>query len=160
MIQVEYLPIVLTGLGIIVSIMYYTSVLRNANKTREAQLFMQVYDKWSDTDMQKAYEVVNNAKFSTFEQYMERQAKDEDFRWAMGKIIGFYEGVGVLVREGLVDIRLVALLMTGTTLNFWGKIEPHIDRIREQAYPRVCIETEYLANKLREYIKNHPEIEA
>jgi len=38
MIQIEYLALILTGLGIIVSILYYASVLRNANKTQQIQL--------------------------------------------------------------------------------------------------------------------------
>jgi hypothetical protein len=61
MVQIEYLPIVLTGIGIIVSILYYTSVLRNANKTqqqqldtRQAQLFMQMYNKWGD-DLRESF---------------------------------------------------------------------------------------------------------
>jgi len=157
--MIESIPYVLTGIGIIVSILYYTSVLRNSNKTREAQLFMQIYDKWSDPEMQKAYDIVEKAEFTTFEEFTEIRYDDE-FRRAMSKLVGFYEGLGVLVREDLLDIRLVALLMTGTTLGFWEKIEPHIDRMRAAAYPRVCIETEYLANQLREYITNNPNIEA
>ena len=159
MFQIEYLPIVLTGIGIIVSILYYSSVLRNANRTREAQLFMNVYDKWSDPEMGKAYQIANNAQYSSYEEYMEIN-NNEDFRWAIRKIIGYYEGVGVLVREGLVDIRLVALLMTGSTLKFWSRLEPYIGEMRSADYPRVAIETEYLVNRLRDYIKDHPEIEA
>ena len=60
----------------------------------------------------------------------------------------------------MIDIRLVALLMTGLTLNFWSKLEPYIGEIRSAAYPRVTVETEYLVNRLRDYIKDHPEIEA
>ena len=48
--MIEYLPLVLTGIGITVSILYYTSVLRNANKTqqmqletRQAAMFMKLY---------------------------------------------------------------------------------------------------------------------
>jgi len=50
--------------------------------------------------------------------------------------------------------------MTGLTLNFWSKLEPYIGEIRSAAYPRVTVETEYLVNRLRDYIKDHPEIEA
>jgi hypothetical protein len=38
MASLDYLPLVLTGIGIIASILYYASILRNANKTRELQL--------------------------------------------------------------------------------------------------------------------------
>ena len=58
--MIEYLPLVLTGIGIIVSILYYTSVLRNANKTREAQLFMQSYKETSTPELQQlAYELLS-----------------------------------------------------------------------------------------------------
>ena len=77
----------------------------------------------------------------------------------MQKIVGFYEGVGVLVREGLLDIRLVALLMTGTTLGFWRKIELYVLDVRVSLGPRVWIETEYLAKRLLDYMEKHPEIE-
>jgi hypothetical protein len=38
--MIDYLPLILTGIGIIASILYYASVLRNANTTRQAQLYM------------------------------------------------------------------------------------------------------------------------
>jgi len=90
---------------------------------------------------------------------MNKLRENEKYLRAWGTIVGFYEGVGVLVKEGLIDIRLVALLMTGTTTLFWRKMEPFIDEIRRRAYPRAYIETEYLYNALMDYIKEHPEIE-
>jgi hypothetical protein len=157
--MIEYLPIVLTGLGLTASILYYTSVLRNANKTREAQLFMQIYDKWSDPDMLSSFEIVSATELSSIEDFLETRKTNKEFHKAMQKIVGFYEGLGVLVKEGLLDIRLVALLMTGSTLGFWRKIEPHAERVREMLGPRVWIETEYLAKRLLEYVDKHPEIE-
>jgi hypothetical protein len=85
--MIEYLPLVLTGIGIIVSILYYSNVLRNANKTqqmqletRQVQLFMQMYtrfqDKIEDLDMES---VIWN-KLSGFEEYQEKEQTDPNFR--------------------------------------------------------------------------------
>jgi len=83
-----------------------------------------------------------------------------DNRLAMTLLIGFYEGLGVLVRENLLDIRMVALLMTGPTKEFWEKLKPIIEEARERTnYPRMCSETEYLYEELMKYISEHPEIE-
>ena len=41
MIQAEYLPIVLTGLGLTASIVYYASVLQNQNKAKQRELIIQ-----------------------------------------------------------------------------------------------------------------------
>jgi hypothetical protein len=42
MIQIENLPIVLTGIGIIVSILYHTSVLKNTSKSRQIQIISSI----------------------------------------------------------------------------------------------------------------------
>ena len=46
----EFLAIILTGLGLTASISYYAMVLRNQNKTRQAQLFMQIYSVFASDD--------------------------------------------------------------------------------------------------------------
>ena len=174
MVEITYQMVLSTiqTIALVVGIVYYLTIMRNAQKTREltlksqenatetrqAQLFMQIYDKWSSTEYTEAWHLINNADFKTYEEMMEFYNKEE-YRRAFGKIVGFYEGVGVLVKEGLVDIRLVALLMTGTTTIFWRKMEPFIPEIRKYGYPRAYIETEYLYDKLMKYIQEHPEIE-
>ena len=58
--MIEYLPIVLTGIGLSASILYYTIILRNANKTqqmqletRQVQLFMTISDTKLSPEFQK-----------------------------------------------------------------------------------------------------------
>jgi len=167
MVQIEYLPIVLTGIGIIVSILYYTSVLRNANKTqqqqldtRQAQLFMQIYDKWMSPTLSEAWNTIQKYEFKDYQDF-----KTFFMTWdeatpehtAFGHLIGYYEGVGVLVKEGLIDIRMVALLMTGMTTSFYSKLLPYAERARKEfGMDWFAIETEYLYNELTKYIQEHP----
>ena len=82
-----------------------------------------------------------------------------DFQRKRRRLATFYEGLGVLVKEGYIDIRLVALLMTGRIRVFWEKFEPIIDELREfHNYPRWMSETEYLYNELMKYLDEHPEL--
>ena len=70
------------------------------------------------------------------------------------------EGLGVLVKEGYIDIRLIALMMSGDVLNAWEKIQPMAYEMRKRSdYPRFLIEYEYLYNTLIEYAKQHPELQ-
>ncbi|MGD0803672.1 MAG: hypothetical protein ABSA11_06325 [Candidatus Bathyarchaeia archaeon] len=63
------------------------------------------------------------------------------------------------VGEGLIDIRFVAKLMGGSTVNVWEHIEKGIKAIRkEYNFPRIGYDTEYLYNRLKEYEKDHPEM--
>lgn len=57
MVSIEVIALVLTGLSITASIVYYANVLSNANKTqklqletRKAQLYMQILDRFSSEE--------------------------------------------------------------------------------------------------------------
>jgi len=51
----EFLAIILTGLGLTASIVYYANVLSNANKTRKAQLFLSIYTITLQEEMNKKW---------------------------------------------------------------------------------------------------------
>jgi len=161
--MVDYgtLSIVLTGLGVIVAIMYYTLTLRNSIRTRQAQLFMQIYDKFASPVYIDAMGRLNASReqLKTVDDYYEWASDPEN--WRTRVILGtFYEGVGVLVKENLIEIRIVAELMTGPIIQFWGIFGPIVDGIRlRENHPRALSETEYLYDELMKYIKQHPEIE-
>ena len=158
--MIEYLPLVLTGLGLTASIIYYASVLRNANKTRQTQLFMNIYDKWSGEELSQAYRILRTIKFNDYNEFESFWKNDDpnNIEWsAAGKLAGFYEGVGVLVKEKLIDIRLIALLMKGRTTQYYEMMKPYVVRYRqENNSDTFLIETEYLYNKLTKYIQEHP----
>jgi hypothetical protein len=77
----------------------------------------------------------------------------------MGELSGFYEGLGVVVKQGYLSIQLVALMWAGFTRTFWENIvEPILDEMREAlGYPRGWSETEYLCRELMNYMDEHPE---
>ena len=61
----EFLAIILTGLGLTVSILYYTTVLQNANKTqqmaletRQAQLFSSLQNKIDTVEFRRIYRTI------------------------------------------------------------------------------------------------------
>ena len=64
MVQIENLPLVLTGLGLTASVLYYTMVLRNANKTRQMQLFMQFYSKLTDLNFHNEHTKIRNQSWT------------------------------------------------------------------------------------------------
>ena len=73
----------------------------------------------------------------------------------------FYEGLGLFVKEGLIDIRLIALAFTGFTRSIWGTIAPYLDEVREfTGFSRFQSEFEYLVNELDAYLEEHPELDA
>jgi hypothetical protein len=171
--MIEYLPLVLTGIGIIVAIVYYTLTLRNANRTRElqlraqeqaletrqAQFFMQIYGRLHEKDHWEQYTEINSRTWDDIDDWWEKYGeKNNQAMAAFASVGSYFEGIGVLIKENLVDMRLVAELMSGPIISFWEMHAPIIDELRVvMNEPRMLIETEFLYNELVKYIDEHPE---
>lgn len=174
MVTVETLSIVFTGLSISLAAFYYISTLRNAQKTRDlslkaqeqaletrqAQMFMQIYNEsHNNPSYLEALARCLELEIHSYLEFLKAQ-ENEDDRKAIARIGMFYEGLGVLVKEGYVSIRLVALLMTGPTQLWWERIyKSWIEEGREKMnYRRYRSEAEYLYNELMRYVEEHPEL--
>jgi hypothetical protein len=145
--------------GLLVGISYYILSLRNQNRARKTQLYLQMVNKFSHPDMNDAQGKFNDLEWSTAEDFIE-DWRNPERRVTLGTLGAWYEGLGVLVKENLLDIRVVALLLTGLVIQFWEKILPVIEEVREEfGSPRFWIENEYLYDQLKKYIKEHPDIQ-
>ena len=163
------LSIIFAGLSIAASIVYYASVLRNANKTqqlaletRQAQLFWNIYDKIESREHTEMLNKILSRTFDTPQELHEKYGRESNpvayYDWMY--FSDLYEGLGVLVREGFVDIRFIALLMSGGVKRYWEKYGPVFQDFRDSwGWPRVAVEVEYLYNQIMEYASKHPELE-
>ena len=69
------------------------------------------------------------------------------------------EGIGVLIKENLVNIRLVAMFFAGLTRQIWEKYKDIIlEERKRRNYPRYASEWEYTYTELMKYMKEHPEL--
>ena len=157
--MIEYLPLVLTGLGLTASIFYYTMTLKNANKTRQAQLLANIYNQMDTPEKAKALNSVFKMKFKDFNELVTNYIDNPDQEtWNhVLQLVIQTEGQGSFVREGFIEIEKVALLLGGFIVYFWGLFEPYKDEIRSYlGYPRWASETEYLYNRILDYKETHP----
>ena len=136
-----------------------------ALETRQAQLFMNIYNQsFANQEWLDAYTKVMRTHWESYEEYMQKQdwnsdESDSEFIRAANLVYCFYEGLGVFVKEWLVDIRMIALTMTHMTRTLWEKIAPIIYEMRKRRnYPRALSEFEYLYDELMKYIEEHPEL--
>ncbi len=168
MVTIETISIVFTGISISLAAFYYINTLRNSQRnqqtqleTRQAQLFIQLYNRFrDDTESLDIESSFLDVEIKSSEDFIRLWRTDEDFGKVLSTLGGFYEGIGVMVREGYIPVRLVALQWGGTTRRFWEKMEPFMSDVREaQEFPRAWAETEYLYNELMKYIEEHPNLE-
>jgi hypothetical protein len=145
--------------GILVGISYYVMSLRNQNRARKTQLYMQIANRFGQTQMVEARNKYSMFDWKTSED-LANDFSSYDGRIIIGTLASYYEGLGILVKEGLLDIRIIALFMTGPFREFWKKLMPVKDKFRViSKWPRAFIETEYLYKELTKYLKQHPELE-
>lgn len=156
--MVENLPLILTGLSITASIVYYASVLRNQNKTRQAQLFMQVYSQWYDPDFWKNWDNIMNFEFKDYDEYFEKITPE--INHSTLSIFAFLEGIGVLVKRELIAASFIDDLMSALVVDFWEKMKPVYTeaRVRRNS-PTVAEWVEYLYDTIKPIMEEqHPEM--
>ena len=174
MIELSVIRDLVAIFGVIGGFTYYALTVRNAQRTREltlkaqeqtletrqAQMFMQIYNaSHNDPTYLEAQRRCFELQINSYEDYLRIQENEED-REAFGRVGMFYEGLGVLVKEGYISIRLVALLMTGTTRMLYERLWKNWveeGRVR-MGYRRYRSEAEYLYNELMRYIEENPEL--
>ncbi len=173
MVEITYQMVLSTlqTLGLLVGIFYYVTTLRNAQKTREltlkaqehatetrqAQLSMQLVNGWSQPHLVEAQAFYQNLGTTSYDEYVNLW-KNPETEMQM-RIWGCYcEGIGVLVRENYLDIKIVAGLIGGGVKNDWEKIKDHTYKMRKiSGMPRMWIEWEYLYLAMMKYAEENPE---
>ena len=168
----EFLAVILTGIGLTVSILYYTTVLQNANKTRELQLraqeqalesrntqfFIQLYHLQTKEGLELVW---SEKTWDTFEEWWEQSGPTKNpeafSKWFMTMLN--YEMYGDLVKNGFLDINILDDLMSGGVLLTWDRFEPIIVGLRERyGYPHLQEHQEYLVNEIRKIVeRQHPD---
>ena len=147
MVDIQTLSFVLTGIGIIGAIRYYTLTLRNVNRTRQAQLFTQLYSDFRRPENLRLMGEAFQMNWSDYDDFQTKYSATEQVEdripystWSM-----YFQEIGVLVKEGLIDISLVAQFLPDTFRSYWHKFEPIILEHRERAnYPQYFAGIEYL----------------
>jgi hypothetical protein len=166
----------LTLISVPVGVFYHIMTLRNTRKnqeltlraqeqalvTRQAQLFMQIYDKSISKEYADAMKVLRGVKFDDYEEYKHYMVNMGDYPDkvdAWNFIGGFYEGLGLLVMEDLISIRMVTVFMGNSITRFYNKFGgPYIHQFRDETgITGILSETEYLYNRVKKFIEENPD---
>lgn len=157
--MIEYLPIVLTGIGLTASILYYTTILRNANKTqkmqletRQVQMFMMIGNVRNSIEFQRLfYRVAYIDEWSDIEDYHSKYGpmnnldaySEHLYVWQL------FDTVGFLLEKSVIDLSFLDDLLKTSIIDVWIKYEPVINALRERSSKlKLWKQFEYLANEL------------
>ena len=150
--MVDYLPLVLTGLSITASIIYYASVLRNQNKTRQTQLFMQIYQTRNEHENMVRWYELSSWEWEDLDDFRRKYQTDAspEIKVLPAEQFATYDGIGLLVKDRLVDVNTVFQLMSEPIVVMWFKFETVIKGFRRETEvgTNYFENFEYLANEM------------
>jgi hypothetical protein len=67
---------------------------------------------------------------------------------AASYVIDFWEDIGVLVRQGHIDRRLLHETMGNGCRRWWAALQPFVERVRTEVGPRAAEHFEWLAGQM------------
>jgi hypothetical protein len=133
MVSLEVVAILLSGISISASLYYYSSVLQNANKTqqmqletRQTQLYQQLFNRFMDDSFPVFWEVLFDWSWSDYDDFMDKYGFDNNPEDWNRFIIATspWENMGILIKEGMIDPKILFHWMGPYPLYLWDKVEP------------------------------------
>jgi hypothetical protein len=125
-------------------------------ETRQAQLLMNIMNTFRSTEFRKQWHTLENLEWTDFNDFIEKYHKDVEVMTAWTSIMTFFEGVGVMVKNQLIDISLIYSLMAISIQMTWERYEPLImgDRELFKQHSVAWDDFEYLYTEVIKYRKH------
>lgn len=77
MVDYQTISIVLTGIGLMIALIYYALQIRNQNRTRQAQLYMNLFQEISSQRWQMKYVTLLNQEWEDYDDFEQKYGSDE-----------------------------------------------------------------------------------
>ena len=145
---------VVTIVGVIAGLSYYITTVRNQNRSRQIQIIRGL-------DLLHPEVGFLSWEFGDYDDLMSKYGPEANPEGWDNLIRMFLklEELGVYVKEGLLDIRLIYLLMGGSITKTWELLTVLLKEFRiRNNWSRWFIEAEYLCKRIIEYGEKHPEL--
>ena len=152
MVSFEFLGIVLSMLGLSVSIIYYSNVLRNANISREAQLLNSIYQDINNKQKWSQIAEITNYEWSDYENFISKYGvkNNPDAYASWHSIMWTFGGIGHLLRGRMIDPKRAYNLIGPISIGLWEKFEPIIVGYRVNwKIPEMYATYEYLYREMK-----------
>jgi len=138
--------------GIVVGVVYYKMNIQNNQRnqeltleTRKAQTFMSIYQTVMSKEFQRDSEdILHNWEWEDMDDFYTKYGSIQDHALS-AYVTRTYDGIGTLVRSGLVDPELVYDLTYVIVLEMWEKYGSFVKELRQRYNaPQVYQDFEYL----------------
>ena len=152
--DLQTISVVIAAVSIVIATSYNALTLRNNNRTRQAQLYVQIFDKLRTEEFIGTWiEVMYHQDFKDFEEWMNKYGpiKNPGTATKLFSVGILYQTIGMLAREKLIDPSLVFQENPWVALETWEKIESVVKGFREISDPNFWDSFEFVANQIKKH---------
>jgi hypothetical protein len=163
---VQMVSVLIAASAVVVGVVSFISSNKSEEKQRKAQIFMNLYGTIQSPEFLRSITtMMYDWQFKDYDDYFKKYGginNPKSFAVA-SRVLAFYEGMGVLLKNNLIDLKLVNDLQGTTALAFWEKYEPVIkgqmeyQRTHFKVQKPIWLGLEYLVNELKIQATKFPE---
>lgn len=142
---------VIRTVGILAGIYYYIVTIRSSEKNRRMQIFLRLWEDFTSEEwLVKHYELAEQ-EWDNIEDFFEKYVNPRESGKRMA-ILMTLNGIGLAVKEGYVDIKIVYDYGGYGIVGFWEKFKEILLHERElYNRPDLYVGLEYLSAELVKY---------
>ena len=148
----ETAAIIAAAGGVLVGVIYYILDIRNQAMIRKTELVTKLYSTFQSKEFAEATLKVWNLEFKDFDDFVKRYGpwySETEVYAAFRMVCLFFNGIGILLVEKIVDIRMVVKLFHVGVRTTWEKVKPLMEGGRKQMDPLLFDDFEYLYNEVK-----------
>ena len=132
LVSIETISIIIAAASVVIGVVLSLNSRKQELETRQAELLMQLYNRYNDTEFRKAAHAIHSQIWDPQDfraKYHDMDKYDQIEPFSI--VASFFEGVGVLAKRGLIDVSLIEDLLLIHTMVTWKKVEPIIQELRK-----------------------------
>jgi hypothetical protein len=146
-VDITEISAMVTAAGVLVGVVYYILDIRHQARTRETDLVLRLYATFGSNEFQERWTEFIKGDYKDYKDFVKKYSIRSD---PAPESTWLFEALGVLLKNKLIDIRLVDDLFTGPSKWFWEKLKPIVEDTRKRFnYPQYAEHIEYLYNEMK-----------
>jgi hypothetical protein len=153
MVDVTEISAIVAAAGVVVGVVYYVLEIRHQDKMKHLDLFMSLYSVWGSRDVLDAHRRFMTIKVEDYDSFVKEHGSVTDslqLYTDIDQIGWFFNLMGFLVKEKIVNIRLVDELLGYWVIKNWETIKPLAYGWRKQYnIPESYHWFEYIYNEMK-----------
>jgi len=163
LVDVQTISIVIAASGLFIAAINQILSNRRAERQRQTNLFMRLYDRFNDIEFAKQWSTLRwlDYEWNSYDEFIQKYSARTNFEVfnATNSVGRYFEGVGVLVEKGLINLDLVNSLLYKYVAWYWIKHESMFKEHRKQYDdPLAWDHVEYLYTELKKHQPHAPTV--